>query len=128
MNTNQQEPITQHRIAVWTELFRLGYGSRRPQIDPLSTDERKLFNELTATLYNDLVPRQRSTTPTPDGPLTHITVAEALTFAMHELCGNNATHFRPINAAGGPITTLPRHRVEEIIEVALKAVCQPPQP
>lgn len=128
MNTTQQDNLTHRRITVWEKLFERGHGNHHPTTDPLSADERKLFDELTATLYNDLVPRQRSTTPTPDGPLTHITVAEALTFAMHELCGNNATHFRPINAAGGPITTLPRHRVEEIIEVALKSVCHPPQP
>lgn len=117
MNTVQQDALTLRRITVWSELFRIGYGTRRPDMDSLSTDERSLLNDLTQTLHADLIYGKHKVSPA--GLLT---VEDAVAYAMNELFGNNAEYFRPINAAGGPITTIPRRRVEEIIRVACTGI------
>lgn len=86
----------------------------------------KDLNDRVAKLERSLQPAQSSVTP--DGPLQHITVERAVEYVMKELGGGGVAYLRPINASGGPISTIPRHRFEEIITTALKSVCQPPQP
>lgn len=124
MNTNQQDSLTLRRITVWEKLFVYGHGKHSTASDTLSDDERRLYIDLTATIYNDLVLRQRQVaTPTP----AYCTVRDAAAFAMQSLCGD-AAYLNQVGRDGFNHNSIPIDRVRQIITTALKSVYQPPQP
>lgn len=117
MNTAQQDALTLRRITVWSELFRIGYGKRRPELDSLSTDERSLLNDLTQTLHADLIYGK------PERPAI-ITVNDAVAYAVDGIL-EGAIALKRIDHNGtstkGDISL---QRVENIIHVACTSVAE----